>query len=184
MSTDQISRNVTMSTVNVVTFTTPRNNIKGDKCDHVKPWHDVKNFLKFLIFDLLTCQQLTCQELTYQELFINFALHCMAIWWSQKYFSFGLICACSNRVTVRTDFAIFEGWLLFVDFTLACWQPNVVNNRKILINRCPLPCPWTAPPPVEEKSQDLEYGTVYLNLISFCHSSLYTGCPKKNGPKF
>ena len=33
------------------------------------------------------------------------------------------------------------GGLLFVDSTLACCQPNVV------INRCPLPCPWTPPPP-------------------------------------
>ena len=36
----------------------------------------------------------------------------LAIWWAQKYFDFGLICACggcSNRVTVRADFAIFWG---------------------------------------------------------------------------
>ena len=61
----------------------------------------------------------------------------LAIWWTLKYFAFGLICACgvcSNRVTVGADFAIFWGGLLFEDFTLACCQPNV-------------PCPWTPPPP-------------------------------------
>ena len=57
----------------------------------------------------------------------------LAIWWAQKYFDFGLICAwvgCSNRVPIKADFAIFWGGLLLVDFTLACCQPNVFTNRK------------------------------------------------------
>ena len=36
----------------------------------------------------------------------------LAIWWAQKYFDFGLICAwvgCSNRVPIKADFAIFWG---------------------------------------------------------------------------
>ena len=37
------------------------------------------------------------------------------------------------------------GGLLFVDFTLACCQPNVAINR--FYNRCPLPSPWTPPLP-------------------------------------
>ena len=37
---------------------------------------------------------------------------------------------CSNRVPKKADFATFEGGLLFVDFTLACCQPNIVINRK------------------------------------------------------
>ena len=42
-----------------------------------------------------------------------------AIRWAQKYFDFGLICACggcSNRVTVRADFAIFWGGVTFRRF--------------------------------------------------------------------
>ena len=33
-------------------------------------------------------------------------------------------------VTIRADFLSFEGGILFVDFTLVCCQPDVVNNRK------------------------------------------------------
>ena len=44
------------------------------------------------------------------------------------------------------------GGLLFVDFALACCQPNGVINRFIPINRCPLPCPWTPPVPSIRKA--------------------------------
>ena len=36
----------------------------------------------------------------------------LAIWWTHKYFAFGLICArggCSNRVPIKADFATFKG---------------------------------------------------------------------------
>ena len=57
----------------------------------------------------------------------------LAIWWAHKLLDLGLIgpCGgCSNRVPIKADFAIFQGGLLFVDFTLACCQPNVVINHK------------------------------------------------------
>ena len=57
--------------------------------------------------------------------------------------------SCSNRVPIKADFAIFQGecGLLFKDFTLSCCQPNVVINHC-----CPLPCPWTPPPPSNNES--------------------------------
>ena len=83
----------------------------------------------------------------------------LAIWWAHKYFAFGLICAfggCSNRVTIR---AIFQGGVTFCRFYFGM-LPTKSFNR--LINHCPLPCPWTPPPPSKQMEKIRQQDDIYF----------------------
>ena len=59
---------------------------------------------------------------------------------------------CHSHLTIELNLRIYSlvpctGGFIFIDFTLACCQPNIFTNH--VLNHLPLPftCPWTPTPP-------------------------------------